>query len=48
MPAKPKLTIEQRRRRDANRLQNIRLRMLIDQALHDHGINHSGRDWRND
>src|SRR4051794_13969316 len=37
-PAKPKLTAEERRRRDADRLQTIRLRMLVGQALHDRGI----------
>ena len=38
LPAKPKLTAEERRRRDADRLQTIRLRMLVGQALHDRGI----------
>lgn len=38
LPAKPKLTAEERRRRDAERLQTIRLRMLVGQALHDRGI----------
>jgi hypothetical protein len=38
LPVKPKLTAEERRRRDADRLQTIRLRMLVGQALHDRGI----------
>lgn len=38
LPAKPKLTAEERRQRDAERLQTIRLRMLVGQALHDRGI----------
>ena len=38
LPANPKLTAEERRRRDADRLQTIRLRMLVGQALHDRGI----------
>ena len=37
-PVKPKITPEERRRRDADRLQTIRLRMLVGQALHDRGI----------
>ncbi len=38
LPAKPKLTAEDRRCRDADRLQTIRLRMLVGQALHDRRI----------
>ncbi|WP_157033998.1 hypothetical protein [Belnapia moabensis] len=38
LPTKPKLTAEDRRQRDADRLQTIRLRMLVGQALHDRGI----------
>jgi hypothetical protein len=37
-PAKPKITADERRQRDAERLQIIRLRMLVGQALHDRGI----------
>ena len=36
--AKPKITADERRQRDADRLQTIRLRMLVGQALHDRGI----------
>ncbi len=38
LSAKPKISPEERRRRDAERLQIIRLRMLVGQALHDRGI----------
>jgi hypothetical protein len=37
-PAKPKLTAEERRARQADRLKTIRLRMAIGQALDDRGI----------
>ncbi|WP_043367456.1 hypothetical protein [Belnapia sp. F-4-1] len=37
-PVKPKITPEERRQRDADRLQTIRLRMLVGQALHDRCI----------
>ena len=37
-PAKPKLTAEERRARQADRLKTIRLRMMIGQALDDRGI----------
>ena len=37
-PAKPKLTPEERRVRQADRLTTIRLRMLIGRELEDHGI----------
>jgi hypothetical protein len=35
---KPKISSAERRERDADRLQTIRLRMLVGQALHDRGI----------
>jgi hypothetical protein len=38
LPMKPKLTAEERRRRDADRLQTIRLRMLFGQVLPDRCI----------
>ncbi len=38
LPMKPKLTAEERRQRDADRLQTIRLRMLIGRVLLDRGI----------
>ena len=38
LPAKPKLTPEERRARQADRLKTIRLRMAIWQALDDRGI----------
>ena len=37
-PAKPKLTLEERRARYADRLTTIRLRMLIFRELEDRGI----------
>ncbi len=37
-PAKPKLSLGERRRRTDDRLQTIRLRMLIGQAMHSRGI----------
>ena len=37
-PAKPKLTAEERRARQADRLKTIRLRMMIGEALDDRGI----------
>jgi hypothetical protein len=37
-PAKPKLTPEERRARQADRLTTIRLRMLIGRELEDRGI----------
>jgi hypothetical protein len=37
-PPKPKLTAEERRARQADQLKTIRLRMMISQALDDHGI----------
>ena len=37
-PAKPKITAEERRRRDADRLKTIRLRMAIGRELADRGI----------
>ena len=41
-PAKPKLSPAERRQRDVDRLQTIRLRMLVGQALHDRGITTPG------
>ena len=38
LPEKPKITPEERRQRDADRIKTIRLRMLVGQALHDRGI----------
>ena len=38
LPMRPKLTAEERRQRDADWIQTIRLRMLVGQALHDRGI----------
>lgn len=37
-PQKPKLTAEERRARDADRVATIRLRMMIGRALEDRGI----------
>ena len=37
-PAKPKITAEERRRRDADRLKTIRLRLAIGRELDDRGI----------
>ena len=37
-PAKPKLTLEERRARQADRLTTIRLRMLIGRELEDRGV----------
>jgi hypothetical protein len=37
-PEKPKITAEERRARDADRLATIRLRMLISRALEEQGI----------
>jgi hypothetical protein len=37
-PAKPKLTLEERRSRQADRLTTIRLRMLIGRELEERGI----------
>jgi hypothetical protein len=37
-PAKPKMTAEDRRRREADRLKTIRLRMAIGRELDDRGI----------
>jgi hypothetical protein len=37
-PEKPKLSVEERRARQADRLASIRLRMAIDRELEDRGI----------
>ncbi|WP_157033977.1 hypothetical protein [Belnapia moabensis] len=37
-PAKPKISSAERRQRDVDRFQTIRLRMLVGQALHNRGI----------
>src|SRR6478672_1264032 len=37
-PAKPQLTVEERRAREADRMVTIRLRMLVDRELEDRGI----------